>query len=66
MTPADQSSIALQQQSSAGTHSAQLNTSAMSSILDRQKMLEQCDKEVSVIEYEFSLLERQDFIEIVS
>ena len=37
-----------------------------SSRLDCQKLIEQCDKEIAMIESEFDLLARKDFVDFVN
>ena len=35
-------------------------------LLNREQLLEECDKEVSLVNHAFSLLRRRDFVELVS
>ena len=42
-----------------------MTSTAAISHFDRQKMIEQCDKEMAMIESEFEMLARQNFVEFV-
>ena len=40
-------------------------TAIASALVDKQRMIEMCDKEVALIQKEFALLERQDFVDLL-
>ena len=45
-----------------------MTNSALSQLsgLEVQKMIDSCDREVALIEHDFALLERSDFVELMS